>query len=320
MAHDAPFDMNLLMAFHAILEHRNVTKAAESLGLSQPAMSSALRRLRERFDDPLFVRSGLEMKPTARATELGVAVNQVVGTVKAEILAPVKFDCSTSRRTFTLLAPDIAEANLLPDILRTLSTSAPGINLKTLGNPRHVAAESLASGLADLAIGYFPDLQRAGFYRQRLLHSKHVCLARAQHPRSSGAMGLTDFLQEAHVVVRPEGRMHMFENHLIEKGLSLNIRLVVSHFLCLLPVLESTDLIATVPADLARLCAGYGDLTMFEPPLRIPNTDVNIYWHPRVQKDPGHAWLRRTIHTLFAKPSSVEATPHDRSRRERLPG
>lgn len=301
MTQDALFDLNLLMAFHAILEHRSVTKAAESLGLSQPAMSAALRRLRERFDDPLFVRSGLEMKPTARASALGVAVNQVVGTVKAEILAPVTFDCTTSRRTFTLLAPDIAEANLLPDILRTISTAAPGINLQTLGNPRHVAAESLASGLADLAIGYFPDLVRAGFYRQKLLQSKHFCLTSSQHARAAGAMGLADFLQAPHVVVRPEGRMHMFENHLIAKGLSLNIKLVVSHFLCLLPVLESTDLIATVPADLARLCAHYGDLAFFEPPMRIPNTDVCIYWHPRVQKDPGHAWLRRTIHTLFAK-------------------
>jgi DNA-binding transcriptional LysR family regulator len=299
MQRDLPFDLNLLMAFNAMLDHRNVTKAGESLGLSQPAMSSALKRLRTHFEDPLFVRAGLEMRATPRATELAPAVRQVVRTVKQDILQPVRFDHASSSRTFTILAPDIAEANLLPAILRKVSSDAPNLNLRTLGNARHVAAESLTTGLADMAIGYFPDLLKAGFFRQRLFQSHHVCMVRSGHPTISRTLNLSQFLKASHVLVRPEGREHMFERYLADKGLQVRVQLEVSHFLSLLPILEATDLVATVPEDFARMCERYGRFRLFEPPFKMTNTDVQLFWHPRLQKDPGLMWLRKTIHGLF---------------------
>ena len=167
----AAVDLNLLVAFHAMLEHRNVTRAGEAIGLSQPAMSAAVRRLRLLLEDPLFIRAGLEMKPTPRALQLSAAVRQVIQTVQSEILQPAQFEACSSNRTFTVLMPDIGEANFLPRILAMLTRDAPQLKLCTLAMPRHAAAESLESGAADLAMGYFPDLQKAGFFQQRLMRS-----------------------------------------------------------------------------------------------------------------------------------------------------
>jgi len=282
----AAVDLNLLVAFHAMLEHRNVTRAGEAIGLSQPAMSSAVRRLRLLLEDPLFVRAGLEMKPTPRALQLSTAVRQVVQTVQSEILQPTRFDASSSTRTFTFLMPDIGEANFLPRILAMLA-------------PRHAAADSLESGVADLAMGYFPDLHKAGFYQQKLMRSTHVSLVRKAHPTIGVQMNLDQFIAASHVVVKPHGREHVFEKHLQQQGITRRVVLEISNFLSLLPIIESSDLIATVPQDLADFCVQHGQVRTVSTPVKAPVIDVQLHWHQRLQKDPGHAWLRSAIHQLF---------------------
>lgn len=294
-------DLNLLVAFHAILEYRNVTRAGEAIGLSQPAMSSALRRLRLLLEDPLFIRAGLEMKPTPRALQLSAAVRQVIHTVQSEILQPTSFDARSSTRTFKVLMPDIGEANFLPRILAMLAHDAPRLNLRTLAMPRHAAAESLESGAADLAMGYFPDLQKAGFFQQQLMRSSHVSLVREHHPDIREHMSLDQFMAASHVVVKPHGREHVFEKHLQQHGITRRVVLEISNFLSLLPIIESSDLIATVPQDLADFCVQHGQVRIVATPLEAPVIDVQLHWHQRLQKDPGHAWLRSAIHRLFSK-------------------
>ena len=296
----AAVDLNLLVAFHAMLEHRNVTRAGEAIGLSQPAMSSAVRRLRLLLEDPLFIRAGLEMKPTPRALQLSAAVRQVVQTVQSEILQPAQFEARSSTRTFTVLMPDIGEANFLPRILAMLTREAPQLKLSTLAMPRHAAAESLESGAADLAMGYFPDLQKAGFFQQRLMRSTHVSLVRKKHPVIGNRMSLDEFMAASHVVVKPHGREHVFEKHLLQQGISRRVVLEISNFLSLLPIIESTDLIATVPQDLADFCVQHGQVRAVTTPVKAPVIDVQLHWHQRLQKDPGHAWLRSAIHRLFS--------------------
>lgn len=294
-------DLNLLLVLDAMRRHRNVTRAGESLGLSQPAMSAALARLRALFDDPLFMRTGAQMEPTPRAEQLGTAVQEIVRMIEAEVLQPTVFEPATSTRTFTLLTPDIAEMNFLPRLLERLSKLAPSVNLKTLAMPRHMAATALESGAAELAIGYFPDLHRAGFYQQRLFRTPHVCLLRKQHGTLGAKISLKQFLAASHAVVQPDGREHVFEQYLHARGLRRRVVVELSHFMSLLPIVESSDIIATVPKDLADFFVQNGKVRYVAPPLKSPVIDVHLFWHQRYQKDLAHTWLRKLIHEMFRK-------------------
>ncbi len=292
-------DLNLLVVFDAMLQQRSVTRAAEALGLSQPAMSAALARLRVLFNDPLFVRAGAQMNPTPSAERLGTVIRPLVLTIQTEILQPPVFDPATSQRSYALLTPDIAEMNFLPRLLAHLAQHAPQVNLKTLAMPRHAAASALESGAAELAIGYFPDLQKAGFFQQRLIRSSHVCLLRQGHALGRGKLTLAQFLQASHAVVKPDGREHVFEQFLQARGLQRRVVVELSHFMSLLPIVETSDLIATVPRDLAEFFVQHGKVRYVDTPMKSPVIDVFLFWHQRYQKDPAHVWLRKQIHELF---------------------
>ena len=292
-------DLNLLLVFDAMHRHRHVTRAGEDLGLSQPAMSAALGRLRTVLADPLFVRSGAEMRPTPRADSLRDTVRQVMQMIETRVLQPSDFDPLTSARSLTLLAPDIAEVNFLPRLLAHLATHAPGVSVKTLAMPRHAAAMALESGAAEMAIGYFPDLQKAGFFRQRLIRSSHVCLLRKDHPDIGSKISLKQFLQASHAVVKPDGREHVFEIFLKEKRIVRRVAVELSHFMSLLPIVESANLIATVPRDLAEFFVQHGQVRYVDTPIKSPVIDVHLFWHQQFAKDPAHTWLRKVIFELF---------------------
>lgn len=292
-------DLNLLVVFDAMRKHRSVTRAGEALCLSQPAMSAAVSRLRALFGDPLFVRSGAEMSPTPRAEALGRSIRQVVQAIESDILQPSAFEPLSSERSFTLLTPDIAEMNFLPRLLAHLAEQAPRVGVKTLAMPRHAAASALESGAAELAIGYFPDLQKAGFYQQRLIRSSHVCLLRKEHGSIGRKLSMKQFMEASHAVVKPDGREHVFEQFLQGKGIRRRVVVELSHFMSLLPIVETSDLIATVPRDLAEFFVRHGDVRHVPTPMKSPVIDVHLFWHQRFQKDPAHAWLRKLVHDLF---------------------
>jgi DNA-binding transcriptional LysR family regulator len=292
-------DLNLIVVFDAMFKHRNVTRAGEALGLSQPAMSAAVARLRTLLDDPLFVRSGTEMNPTPRAEALSKTIRQIVQTIETDILQPSAFDARSSERSFTLLTPDIAEMNFLPRLLSHLAAHAPRVSLKTLAMPRHAAASALEAGAAELAIGYFPDLQKAGFFQQRLIRSTHVCLLRKEHASIGRKLSMKQFLEASHAVVKPDGREHVFEQFLQKKGISRRVVVELSHFMSLLPIVENSELIATVPRDLAEFFVRHGEVRIVDTPMKSPVIDVHLFWHLRYQKDPAHSWLRKVIFDLF---------------------
>ena len=294
-------DLNLLLIFDAMYRHRSVTRAGQSLGLGQPAMSAAVSRLRALLDDPLFVRTGSEMKPTPRALELSEAVRRVIDILKTDVLSRTTFDAATTTRSFTIVTPDIGEINFLPKLLERFASHSPHARLKTITQPKVAAAEMLESGDADLAVGYFPDLQRAGFYQQKLFDNRHVCLVRAGHPGVGQRISLKDYLAAQHATVRPGGREHVFEQFMQQRGLRRQVVVELSHFMSLLPVLERSDLIATVPADLAEACVRYGTLKSIETPVKAPPIAVHQFWHSLMHKDPAHAWLRGVVHALFSQ-------------------
>lgn len=292
-------DLNALVVFDALLQQRSVTRAGRALGLSQPAMSAALARLRAQIGDPLFVRTGRGMKPTPRALELAAPVQQVLETVRTQILHRRPFDPGTTRRVFTILTPDIGEVVFMPKILAHAERHAPSIGFHTIALPYPDARDALESGVADLAIGYFPDLAAAGFYQQRLFRNTFECLVRKDHPRIGRQLGMDEFLAAAHAVVRPAGRTHLFEQFVAQRRIQLDVRVVLSHFSSLLTIVSSSDLIATVPQDIGHVFARLADVRLLPPPLHIPPFDLKQHWHGRVHTDPAHVWLRRTIRELF---------------------
>ena len=293
-------DLNLLVVFDALVHRKSVTGAAELLGLSQPATSAALARLRKLFDDPLFVRSGSAMQPTPRALDLAGPVGRVVDTVRHDILLRPGFAPARSDREFTLVTPDIGEIRFVPSLLAALEHAAPGVRLRTVSRPRQTAAETLESGAADLALGYFPDLHRAGFFQQKLFDNPQVCILREGHPLLAKRLTLKAYLSAEHAVVAPDGREHAFEQFMQQSGLMRSVRLQMSHFMSLLPVVEGSDLIATVPRDLGEACARYARVQMTDCPVKAPAIPVHQFWHQRLHKDAASIWLRRLVHTTFS--------------------
>ena len=303
----AKVDLNLLVVLGAMAEQRSVTRAAQALGLSQPALSAALARLRRLLDDPLFVRSGAEMKPTPRAQALAGPVQRLLDSVRNDILSAPAFVPAQTERIFTLITPDIGEVQFLPRLLEQLTCAAPRAHLRAIAQSSDAAAQTLASGDADLALGYFPDLQRAGFFQQKLFDSPQVCLLRHDHPLADLPLTQAAFLAAAHAVVRPGGRASLFEAFLATQGLQRRVALELSHYMSLLPVLESSDLIACVPLDLAQVCAAHGRLRVLALPLPAPVVAVFQTWHERVHKDPAHVWLRQLVYDTFSSDVKLQA-------------
>lgn len=307
-------DLNLLVVFRAILDQRGVTRAGEVLGLSQPAMSAALARLRDLFNDPLFVRSGTEMKPTAKALELDVPVRAVLEAIRTEVLQRSGFEPAATDRVFTIITPDIGEAHFVPALLDRLARLAPHASLRSIARAPVAAAAALESGEAQLAIGYFPDLRKAGFYQQKLFAIPHVCMLRRDHPLRGHHMRLEDFQAASHVVVRPDGRGHELDHILSPNRMPRKVVVEVSHFLSLPSILESSDLIAVVPLDMAGIAHRY-DLRIMKLPFETTPMDIHQFWHDRFHKDPPNVWLRAQVHEIC----SAHARQLDRAPGERMP-
>lgn len=293
-------DLNLLVVFDAMLVHQSVTRAGNAIGLSQPAMSAAVAKLRALFNDPLFVRTSSGMSPTALAAELAGPVHQVLDTVKSDILQKSSFNPARTERGFGLITPDIGEFALLPRIFTRLAIEAPYAKLRATSMPATATAQALEAGASDLAVGYFPDLTGAGFYQQRLFRNAYICMVRANHPHIRGRLSLKQFVEGAHAVVRPEGRSHIFEVFLQQRGIVRDVRLDIAHFTSLLAIIIESDLIATVPLDIGVAFARLAKIKLLDPPIKPPAFDVKQYWHRRFNKDPANIWLRRTVHDLFS--------------------
>lgn len=291
-------DLNLLVIFDTMARLRSVVRTGEAVGLSQPATSAALARLRAVFDDALFVRAGAEMRPTPRAQALAPVVRRVVQTIQSEVLTRSTFEPQEADRSFTLLTPDIGEVAFLPGVLRRLRQEAPQVQLKALTRPRQAAAEALESGEADLAVGFFPDLQKAGFFQQALFKTSYACIACASHTGVGARMTLRQYLAARHVVVRPDGREHTLERYLEDKGHHRQVILEMSHFTSLMAILPGSDLIATVPQDLADFASRHVKLRQIELPFRPPVIQVQQYWHRRMQDDPANRWLRSVFYEV----------------------
>lgn len=293
-------DLNLLVVLDALIRLRNVSRAAEALDMSQPAVSFALAKLRVLFNDPLFVRAARGVRPTPRAEALAVPLQDVLDRVKTSVLTPPRFEPQTSERTFTFNMADVGELVFLPSIRSHLARAAPNANICTVSKPPGELEEALRSGEVDVAVGYFPGLSGAAIYQQRLLSHSFVSLLRRDHPRIDRQITRSQFLAEQHAVVQQEGKSHeVFEQALADQGLSRRIVLSVPHFLAIPLIIAESDLIVTVPYAVARSFAKMAKLKMVRPPIEVPPADVKQHWHERFHHDPANQWIRGVIAALF---------------------
>ncbi|HEX2544778.1 MAG TPA: LysR family transcriptional regulator [Ramlibacter sp.] len=293
-------DLNLLVAFDAILDTRSVTAAAARLDISQSSMSYGLAKLRKVFDDPLFVRTATGLQPTPRAMQLADPVRRALEIVQGQILKQADFDPLKSTRTFTLSMSDVAGLHFLPGILKFLAQEAPGVNLKTVAVSRNHLEDAMAAGELDLVIGFFPDLRKAGFYQQSLFHHGYVCVARTDHPRIGSELTLKQYVAESHVVVRHGGRTYeVIERFLEKKGIVRRVVLETPHSTSVPFIIASSDLIAVLPVGMAQAFTEFPGLKIVSLPFALPTANIKQHWHERFQHDQENMWLRQRIAQTF---------------------
>lgn len=295
----ADLDLNLLRVFDAVYTHRNVSAAAAALGLSQPAVSNALKRLRGEFGDELFTRTPQGMEPTPLADRASTTVGQALALLRDGLEPGQGFDPATAQRTFTLIMSDIGEIVFLPALLQFLQSAAPGVRIEAVSMPVKETRLAMESGAVDLAVGFLPDL-KAGFYQQRVFEQKYACMVRRGHPKIGDTLSMKGFTEARHAVVNAQGTGHGIVETMFERaGLAPEVLVRLPHFLAVPMVVAATDLVVTVPQKLGEAFARVLPVRLLPHPLRIPVFQVNQYWHRRYHKDPANQWLRGHFTRLF---------------------
>jgi DNA-binding transcriptional LysR family regulator len=302
-------DLNLLRVLDALLTERHVTRASKRLGLSQPATSHALARLRECLGDPLFVRTPRGLAPTARASELAGPLRAALSTLQHVVAGGAGFDPATAKRTFHIATIDYGSFVVVPALLERVQREAPGIDLWVRA-VREDPFEQLASGEADVALGPAPMLPaRASFHTRKLYEERFVCMARKGHPRVRKGLDLATWASLSHILVAPRGNPGGVVDEVLAKhGMARRVALAVPHFLVAPHVVASSDLVLTIGARVAAAFAEMLPVKIFEPPVPIPGFEVHLTWHARNHHDPAQQWLRGLIVGHCRGPAQIKQT------------
>ena len=293
-------DLNLMLVFHHLVRLGRVSRVAQTLGMSQPAVSSALGRLRQALGDELFLRTQRGMEPTPYALQLAEPVALALDGLQQALNVRASFEPASSTRNFTLAMTDVGEMYFLPVLIDAMAQQAPGVTFEVVGVTPSGLKDDMASGRVDLALGLLPQLQ-AGFFQQSLFRQSYVCLMRKGHPLAAGKrLGLEAFAAAEHVRVVAAGTGHGRVDAALERhGVRRRVRLTVPHYVALGDVLGHSDLIATVPERFAQRVTGPFGLTTRALPVEVEASAIHQFWHGRLHKDPGHQWLRTQITQLF---------------------
>lgn len=298
-------DLNLLVHLDVLLKQKNVTRAAEQLGVTQPAMSNILRRLRLLFGDPLLVRSSEGMTPTEYAQELQPRVREVLENV-AQLLEPKnEFRPYSTSRVFRIMTSDYAEATLVPHLVKALRSEAPNVVLDFL-TPSDVSYRDMEQGRVDLAINRFNEVPQS-FHQVLIWRDTFSCLLSAQSPYAE-RLNLKTYLKAQHIWVsktgmgigfgvNPEqsGGLGSIDAALERLGKRRQISVFTRHYQMPALLIANKDLIATLPTRVARLQADNPNILLKEPPFFIPEFELTMAWSPLLQHHPAHRWLRQLI-------------------------
>ena len=304
-------DLNLLLVFDVLYRTRSTTRAAQSLHLTQPSVSNALKRLRSLFDDILFVKTADGMQPTPRADGIAALVDEGLASLRLALQAGRTFDPATATRTFHLYVSDLGQAIFIPPLVARLREVAPGVRIVTADPPLDTAQQMMKLGQIDLAIGMFAGLH-ADFHEQRLFHESYAALVRHEHPAIGATLSAEQFFAADHVIYSPTAGSHAhFEAELNalspHNGRARRVSLQLAHSFGLDRVVANSDLIACIPSRLAHVLASRHDVRAVSLPFAVAPADIAQFWHERFQRDEGHQWLRALVYELFHdhRPSAV---------------
>ena len=298
-------DLNLLVYLNILLQEKSVTRAAEQLGITQPAMSNGLKRLRDLFEDPLLIRSSEGMSATERAIELQPKVAALIADMQKVLQPRQEFVPYQSQKVFRIMASDYAEATLLAPLVKVVRSEAPNIILDLL-TPSDVSYTDMEQGKVDMAINRFNDIPQS-FHSVTIWKDSFACLLNKNNP-AAGHFNLKSYLEAQHIWVSKTGMGVGFginpQNHgglgwidqaLDRIGQKRRISVFTRHYQMPALLAQNNDLIATLPTRIARLQAKNSDLVIQEPPFFIPEFELKMAWSPLLHNNPAHQWLRRLI-------------------------
>jgi DNA-binding transcriptional LysR family regulator len=293
------FDLNLLKAFDAVMREGNLTAAGASLGLTQPAMSRAIQRLRVVYGDPLFVRTVRGMRPTEYAKELAGPVENALHALHGAIELSGSFVPATSTRTFRVVMTDVASVFYLPVLMPHLQNVAPNVRIESIQIPRESYAEALEFGAAELALGQLP--KKRNLHQQKLRNSEFVCVMRKNHPTIGRTLSMSQFMDAHHVTITAPARAdEMIRRALGKRAVRRKVALAVPFYLVVPPVLSKSDMIAAMP-ETVNAFAKEWNLKVLPLPFKVPAIPMGQFWHERSHHDAGHRWLRNTLAEVLAK-------------------
>ena len=293
-------DLNLLVALDALLAERNVTRAARRLGLSQPALSAQLARLRDLFGDALFLPAQRGVTPTARAIELEAPVRQALDQVHNVLARGRGFDPATADLTVAIACSDYVQLAVIAPLVLDLRASAPKLRIAIRQLDGALLGPQMEAGMVDLAV-MTPSTAPPALRTRRLFHERYVTIARRRHPGVKGKLTLDDFVTLEHVVVSPRGGglSGPVDTALGRLGRKRRIAVSAASFLFVPELVARSDLIATVPE---RLVQGRAErLQVLEPPLPVEGFAIGLVWHERTHQHPAHRWVRERVRTLCGK-------------------
>ena len=309
-------DLNLLVLFNQLMTDRRVSRVAETLGLTQPAVSNSLAKLRRLFADELFLRTSSGMVPTPFAEQLAEPISYALAMIHSGLNQQTRFDPASVERSMTICMTDIGEIVFLPKLLQRLAAEAPGISLSTVRDTSVNVRDDMEAGKVDLAIGFLPHL-KAGFFQRRLFRQRYVCLFRRDHRLDRSKLALSDFTDAQHLVVVSAGTGHGRVDELLRRTCAKRVvRLTVPHFVGIGHILQTTDLVATVPERLAQHLVEPFDLVYRPHPVQLPDITINVFWHAKAHRSPASRWLRGIVFDLFGeetKESRGEASSSSRA-------
>ena len=307
--HLSAIDLNLLPLLDALLSERHVTRAARRVGLSQPAASRALARLRELLNDPLLVRKGRSLGLSPRAEALQEPLRSALGLVSLAIAPAPRFDPRVARRRLRIASDDYSGFIMLTPLVERLARAAPGIDLHVLPSAGQ-GLEQLVKGDVDLCFAPIGMLHEGGpgVVPEALGEDRFVCMVGKQHPFARRAPNLTRFLEARHALIAPGGSLGgVVDQALAARGLERRVALALPSFLTMPFAIAGTDLVLTLAERVARPFGRFLPVAFFAPPLALPGFTTGFFWHQRDESDPAIGWLRSEI--LALRPLLERAKP-----------
>jgi DNA-binding transcriptional LysR family regulator len=291
-------DLNLLTVFDAIVAEGNLTRAAQRLRMSQPAMSNALARLRSALDDPLFTRTARGMTPTPRAKLIAAPVRQALDLIRNAVSPSTSFDYRSSDRRFVMAVEDYGEAVIVPRFMDWLSQAAPRLQLEVRPIAGSALSEAQLQGEADLGVSYFRV--RSPEFRDRLLMEESlVSMVRLDHPTIGDTLSLEQYLGLSHVILMPRTAEGPIIDRVLRKaGLKRRVALQVPHFLSMPLIVKGTDFVCTLPRRMANVYAEHFRLRVLKTPVDCPAIPIYLVWHQSLEAETGQSWLRDAIWEL----------------------